>query len=161
MRACALIWRPARSPREIKALRKEVYELRRANEILKAASTALPPAFAPGSRFGYSTTNFLVLRMVIEAAAGQPFPALLQGRIFTPLGLRSTSVDDRFGIAGNAVHGYIALRLAGAQAGPRPDRRGAVELLGGMGSREHDSTARDLARFLRAGRRKGFCDPTC
>ena len=37
-RACAPIC-PARGEREeIKALRKEVYELRRANEILKAAS---------------------------------------------------------------------------------------------------------------------------
>ena len=37
MRACARIC-PAAEREEIKALRKEDYELRRANEILKAAS---------------------------------------------------------------------------------------------------------------------------
>ena len=80
---------------------------------LLALSTPFPEAFAPGSRFGYSHTNFLVLRMLIEAAAGEPLPSLLQRRISAPLGLRSTSVDDISGIAGRAAHGDIVDRVRG------------------------------------------------
>ena len=38
MKDCGLICRPPWKREEIKALRREVFELRRANEILKAAS---------------------------------------------------------------------------------------------------------------------------
>jgi D-alanyl-D-alanine carboxypeptidase len=117
---------------------------------LLALSTPFPEAFAPGSRFGYSHTNFLVLRMVIEAAAGEPLPSLLQRRISAPLGLHATSVDDISGIAGRAAHGYMVDRVRGV-----PQVRGLTDatplnlsLLWGVS--DISSTARDLARFFRA-----------
>jgi D-alanyl-D-alanine carboxypeptidase len=117
---------------------------------LLALANAMPMAFAPGSRFGYSHTNFLLLRMVIEAAAGEPLPSLLQRRVIAPLGLPSTSVDDISGIAGRAAHGYIGDRVRGV-----PQVRGLTDatplnlsLLWGVG--DISSTARDLAHFFRA-----------
>ena len=117
---------------------------------LLALAAALPPAFAPGSRFGYSHTNFLVLRMVIEAAAGEPLASLLQRRIFGPLRLRSTSVDDISGIAGRAAHGYIGERVRGVQQvrGLTDATLLNLSLVWGVG--DMSSTARDLARFFRA-----------
>jgi D-alanyl-D-alanine carboxypeptidase len=117
---------------------------------LLALSTALPAAFAPGSQFGYSTTNFIVLRMVIEAATGQPFPALLQQRISARLGLRSTSVDDRVGIAGTSAHGYIGERITGVKPAHRLYDVARLNFSATWGFADMASTARDLATFFRA-----------
>jgi D-aminopeptidase len=46
--------------------------------------------FAPGSRFLYSNTNFLLLGLIIEKLAGQKLGDFLAERIFKPLGMTST-----------------------------------------------------------------------
>jgi D-aminopeptidase len=48
--------------------------------------------FAPGSRFLYSNTNFLLLGLIIEKLAGQKLGDFLAERIFKPLGMTSTSL---------------------------------------------------------------------
>src|SRR5882757_2817147 len=47
--------------------------------------------FAPGSRFLYSNTNFLLLGLIIEKLAGQKLGDFLAERIFKPLGMTSTA----------------------------------------------------------------------
>lgn len=47
-------------------------------------------AFTPGSKFEYSNSNFFLLSLVIERAAGQPFPEFARVRLFAPLGMTST-----------------------------------------------------------------------
>ena len=51
----------------------------------------LEPYFAPGEKFKYSNTNFVLLGMVVEAATGEPLPTVLRDRFFDPL-----SLDDTF-----------------------------------------------------------------
>jgi CubicO group peptidase (beta-lactamase class C family) len=46
-----------------------------------------PLAFAPGSRFAYSNTNYVVLGMIVEAAARMPYGRFIAERIAKPLGL--------------------------------------------------------------------------
>lgn len=46
--------------------------------------------FAPGSRFLYSNTNFLLLGRIIEKLAGKTLGDFLAERIFKPLGMSST-----------------------------------------------------------------------
>jgi D-aminopeptidase len=46
--------------------------------------------FAPGSRFLYSNTNFLLLGLIIEKVAGKKLGDVLAERIFGPLGMTST-----------------------------------------------------------------------
>jgi len=46
--------------------------------------------FAPGSRFLYSNSNFLLLGLVAERVAGEPLGALLERRILGPLGMTRT-----------------------------------------------------------------------
>jgi D-aminopeptidase len=46
--------------------------------------------FAPGSRFLYSNTNFLLLGLIIEKLAGKKLGDFLAERIFGPLGMTST-----------------------------------------------------------------------
>jgi len=49
--------------------------------------------FAPGSRFLYSNTNFLLLGLVVERIAGCSLGDFLQQRVFAPLGMRDTLLE--------------------------------------------------------------------
>jgi CubicO group peptidase (beta-lactamase class C family) len=46
-----------------------------------------PLAFAPGTRYAYSNTNYIVLGMIVEAVSGVPYGRFIHERIATPLGL--------------------------------------------------------------------------
>ena len=50
-----------------------------------------PPAFAPGTSWEYSNTNYLLLGLIAEAITGQPLERLVTDRIIGPLGLEATS----------------------------------------------------------------------
>jgi D-alanyl-D-alanine carboxypeptidase len=61
-------------------------------EQLLAASFALPPIFAPGTKFNYSNTNFILLGEVIQKVTGEPYEKVLQDDILTPLQLSHTAM---------------------------------------------------------------------
>jgi CubicO group peptidase (beta-lactamase class C family) len=52
--------------------------------------------FSPGTRFDYSSTNYELLGLVIEAASGTSYGEFLQKRIFEPLHMNATGLgaDD-------------------------------------------------------------------
>jgi D-alanyl-D-alanine carboxypeptidase len=52
------------------------------------------PSFAPGERFEYSNTNFILLGKVIEEVTGKPFAEALDVQILEPLELTHTSFPD-------------------------------------------------------------------
>lgn len=54
-----------------------------------AALASEPLAFEPGTHFRYSFCHD-VLAAVMEAAAGLPFPEILERELFTPLGMKDT-----------------------------------------------------------------------
>ncbi|MEQ1707555.1 MAG: serine hydrolase [Terricaulis sp.] len=64
-----------------------------------------PPDFAPGERWAYSNSGYVLIGAVIEAVTGMPWHAYLAQALFEPLGMNNTgySADPRF--AGQ-VHGY-------------------------------------------------------
>src|SRR5947207_2063564 len=70
---------------------------------------AHPPNFAPGTNWSYSNTNYIVLGLVVEALTGKPLGQVLEERIFTPLGLTSSSFPLTIDLAPDFVHGYIKL----------------------------------------------------
>jgi D-alanyl-D-alanine carboxypeptidase len=49
------------------------------------------PVFAPGTRWDYSNTNYILAGMVIERVTGRSWAREVRSRIFQPLGLRETS----------------------------------------------------------------------
>jgi D-alanyl-D-alanine carboxypeptidase len=57
-----------------------------------------PPDFAPGSRWAYSNSGYVLVGAVIEAASGQPWYSYLEQALFKPLGMRHTGYghDPRF-----------------------------------------------------------------
>lgn len=77
---------------------------------LLALSYRYPPDFAPGTAFGYSNTNTILLGLIAEQIDGnKPLAAILQDRLFAPLGLRNTMFPD---ITSNTIpnpysHGYM------------------------------------------------------
>jgi CubicO group peptidase (beta-lactamase class C family) len=54
-------------------------------------SQKLTPAFEPGTRFQYSGEGFFHLQRVVEHITGSGFEALMEERIFRPLGMSSTT----------------------------------------------------------------------
>ncbi|MCC6539917.1 MAG: beta-lactamase family protein [Bryobacterales bacterium] len=56
---------------------------------------ALTPEFAPGERFRYSGEGYVYLSRVLEQVSGQPFGALVQSRVFDPLGMSGSSLYRR------------------------------------------------------------------
>jgi CubicO group peptidase (beta-lactamase class C family) len=56
-------------------------------EGLVALVASAPLAFPPGTRFAYSNTNYVVLGMIVEAAARVPYGRFIGERIAAPLGL--------------------------------------------------------------------------
>ncbi len=60
-----------------------------------------PPDFAPGTAFGYSNTNTVLLGLIAEQLeGGKPLAAIMRDRLFAPVGLENTLFPD---IASNAI----------------------------------------------------------
>jgi D-alanyl-D-alanine carboxypeptidase len=108
-----------------------------------AAALAGGLRFTPGSRFDYSTTNYLVLGMLVEQATGTTFATELRRRIIDPLGLHRTALPDGVQLDPPHLHGY-------AQFSDRPEEWTDVTERhepGGAGG-GLVSTLPDLAAFL-------------
>ena len=78
--------------------------LNRAKQHVWTPAEVLPfvakPAFAPGTGWGYSNTNYVLLGLVAERAGGAPWADQVQRDFFAPLGLASTFVQ---GVGTSAV----------------------------------------------------------
>ena len=79
-----------------------------------------PPPFPPGRRYAYSSTNYLLLGLIVEAVAGTPLEQQLRERIFEPLGLGQTSYAPRF-VSGPFLHGHRPPSHQGVVTGPPVD----------------------------------------
>ncbi|ROO85666.1 D-alanyl-D-alanine carboxypeptidase [Actinocorallia herbida] len=51
-----------------------------------------PPEFPPGTSYGYSNTNYVLLGLIAEKAGGRPLARQFEDRLLRPLGLRRTSL---------------------------------------------------------------------
>jgi D-alanyl-D-alanine carboxypeptidase len=54
-----------------------------------------PPNFAPGAKYEYSNTNFVLLGLIVQEVTGKPLDQVLEERIFEPLGMHDTSLPKR------------------------------------------------------------------
>jgi CubicO group peptidase (beta-lactamase class C family) len=64
--------------------------------------------FAPGSRFLYSNSNFLLLGLIVERLSGEALDSFLERRIFAPLGMHDTRVTQNLQEAiPNLATGYF------------------------------------------------------
>lgn len=75
------------------------------NDLLVKAQQEHPLLFTPGEGFNYSSGPFF-LGLVIEKVTGNPYSQFLEERIFTPLGMTSTSVYHHRKIVPGRAAGY-------------------------------------------------------
>jgi D-alanyl-D-alanine carboxypeptidase len=73
---------------------------------LVALVARAPLMFQPGSRSWYSNTNYIVLGMILEKVTHEPLGALIQQRLFGPLGLHSASLSPTRANTPPVAHGY-------------------------------------------------------
>jgi CubicO group peptidase (beta-lactamase class C family) len=65
-----------------------------------------PIEFAPGEKWEYCNSNYLLLGAVIRKATGKFYGDFLQERVFRPLGMNSTRVISEADIIPNRASGY-------------------------------------------------------
>ena len=68
---------------------------------------ALPLEWAPGAKWGYSNTNYVLLGILIHRVTGMPYAEFLEKRIFKPLGMTSTRVISQSDVIPNRASGYL------------------------------------------------------
>jgi D-alanyl-D-alanine carboxypeptidase len=74
-----------------------------------AALRKAPLQFAPGSRYQYSNSNYILLGQVVQKASGMPFDEFVRRRIFRPLRLTSTSIGTAPKDLPNGALGYTVV----------------------------------------------------
>ncbi len=68
-----------------------------------------PLSFEPGTKYFYSSYNFILLEAVLEGASGTSYPDYMRAHIFEPAGMDHTGLDDVFEILPNRTQGYRKL----------------------------------------------------
>jgi CubicO group peptidase (beta-lactamase class C family) len=68
--------------------------------------------FAPGSRWNYSNTGYLMLGVLVRRASGRFYGDVLRDRVFTPLGMKTARIISEEDIVSDRAAGY---RLVGGE----------------------------------------------
>ncbi|HKS07445.1 MAG TPA: serine hydrolase domain-containing protein [Gemmatimonadaceae bacterium] len=104
------------------------------------AARRTPVDFAPGASWQYSDQGYFLLGIVVERASGTSYGQFMRDRIFTPLGMKSTSMHDWYAIVPERADGYSL--VGGQLIGSR--RRYQFNIVSHYGVQ---STVLDLARY--------------
>jgi D-alanyl-D-alanine carboxypeptidase len=89
----------AADPRVLKPYLKGNFGFHWAPRKLVQIGVSHKPLFAPGARYGYSNTDYIVLGLIVEAVTGNSLGTELSGRIFRPLRLHATTFPTTLRIA--------------------------------------------------------------
>ncbi|MBP7864630.1 MAG: serine hydrolase [Acidobacteria bacterium] len=65
-----------------------------------------PLEFAPGERWNYCNTGYVMLGAVVEKVSGQTFGDFVEAKIFKPLGMNRTSYDSTERVIPHRIPGY-------------------------------------------------------
>jgi len=84
----------AEEKRKGAAIWSEMRQIRDA-EVLELLEKEAAGKFAPGARWSYSNSGYVVLGLVVARISGKPFAEFLRERIFAPLGMTRTLAYER------------------------------------------------------------------
>lgn len=101
----------------------------------------LPASFAPGERYEYSNSGYILLGKVIEVASGQTYPEYVQQNVLDALGYKASGMYSGLDLIPARAGGYV---LDGASF--RLPEAHNVEFAGAAG--RLFTTSRELARWL-------------
>jgi D-alanyl-D-alanine carboxypeptidase len=118
-------------------------------EIISFAVENGEPQFDPGEDRSYSSTNFVLLGLALEAATGQSMAELYQTRIFTPLGMTSTWLPEGIPTEGQLADGYFTTEGDGDE-GSRLVNATDWNVSQGWTAGAIVSTAEDMALYTEA-----------
>jgi D-alanyl-D-alanine carboxypeptidase len=102
-----------------------------------ASMAEKPLGFAPGTRYDYSNTGYVLLGMTIEKVSGSALAAYEREHIFAPAGMQDTTVGEPPAGAGTAT-GYMDAKATPAQSFDASWLYASGDIV---------STASDVARF--------------
>jgi CubicO group peptidase (beta-lactamase class C family) len=119
--------------------------MRRATDFLPILR-ALPRGSVPGPTATYCNAGFLVLALVLEATAGEPFARTLEREVFEPCGMTDSAFQPFDEVGADTAVGYLP------PDAENPSWRTNVDLLPFAGAPDGGafSTSRDLLQFLLA-----------
>jgi D-alanyl-D-alanine carboxypeptidase len=106
-----------------------------------------PLDFAPGTRWQYSNTGYVVAGMIAEKVSGEPLLTYLNRKIFAPLGMHPLNQDDtntRAFPAGYHRYALGPVRIA------QPPARGWLYAAGELSMTAADLAKWDIARLDRS-----------
>ena len=112
-----------------------------ADELIAYIATAKPLYdFEPGAGWSYSNSGFFLLGAIVEKVSGQPLGQVMRTRLFDPLNMTDTRLDDPAEIVPDRAQGYD--KAPGAPFGFTNTGYISVSVAAGAGAIR--STARDL-----------------
>lgn len=76
-------------------------------EAYLAVLDGYPTQFAPGERFKYCNSGYVVLALIAERASGVPFHELVLERVCEPAGMRETAFLRSDELPGDTALGYV------------------------------------------------------
>ncbi|GLW75037.1 serine hydrolase [Kitasatospora phosalacinea] len=119
-------------------------------QTLLQVAAARPPAFAPGTGWAYSNTNYVLAGLLVERVTGRPLAAEIDRRISRPLGLTGTHLPaaDDHGLP--VPHARHYTRLFRTDPGAPVLDATALDPAPFWASGDLVSTVADLNRFLAA-----------
>jgi CubicO group peptidase (beta-lactamase class C family) len=137
---------------DVPGVRLEILALKARGGRLLDYLAAQPPLRPPGAGWRYSSSGFLILAYVVQAAAGAPFAQVADDLLLRPLGLADTGPDDPFVVNPGRATGQIAT-ANGWRNAPLDD---LAEI---DGPREFYSTVGDIDRWATALGQGRVLDP--
>ena len=101
-----------------------------------------PPNFAPGAKWSYSNSGYVLLGLVVRKASGEPWDAFLRRRVLGPLAMTETRRDTPDGVVPARAAGYLWYGAGGLHNGDF-----LKYMMTNHGDRGLLSTALDLVKY--------------
>jgi D-alanyl-D-alanine carboxypeptidase len=108
--------------------------------------TSDPLSFAPGEKFQYSNSGYMVLGAIIEKITGQDYYSYVQEHIYKPAGMTETGFYEPGKEIANLAIGYSKMGPDGKQLEEVRDNTNTREVRGGPAGGGY-STVGDLVKF--------------
>ena len=81
------------------------------NQEIAETVVGLPLGFKPGTKWQYSNTAYVLLAMVVEKLSRMSYGDFLRARIFAPLGMTRTHVEDQQLVETDRATGYARFAM--------------------------------------------------
>jgi CubicO group peptidase (beta-lactamase class C family) len=85
---------------------------------LLAFAVDQPLLYEPGTNWNYAHTNYVLLGLALEKAAGESMPELLSDKVLRPLGLTGTANADTAEIPAPVLHAFTSERREALKVPP-------------------------------------------